>query len=325
MLDNLSKYVYEVYKSKSVSAAAKKLYISQPALSSSVKKAEKELGSAIFNRKTIPFTLTPEGKIYIETIEKIIKLEQEMHEKIQDISTLHSGILNIATSTNLSYNVIPKICEQFRKEYPNVEINISVATTKELPTKLSNGTADLAFLPNENSAPGFTTIPLLEENLIVAVRRDCKSAEHLLTYALSYEDIICRNYPDEKKISDMSVFHGVEFTYSPPNSAIFKKRKMIFGSADSSTYINTTTVNPRLHYNLMNSGFGAFLTTDADISTMPPSDKCMYFALKTPDANQIFSIAYAPLENSHTRKLVTEFINTAKEFFSCDNPLKKIM
>ena len=44
MLDTLAKYVYEVYRSKSVSAAAKKLYISQPALSSSIKKAEKELG-----------------------------------------------------------------------------------------------------------------------------------------------------------------------------------------------------------------------------------------------------------------------------------------
>lgn len=44
MLDNLSKYVYEIYRSKSVSAAAKKLYLSQPALSASLRKAEDALG-----------------------------------------------------------------------------------------------------------------------------------------------------------------------------------------------------------------------------------------------------------------------------------------
>ncbi len=122
MLDNLSKYVYEVYRCKSVSAAAKKLYLSQPALSTAIKKAEDELGAAIFNRKTIPFTLTAEGKIYIETIEKILLLEQQTHDRIQDM--------------------------------------------------LSKGTTDLAFTPAEDNTPGFTTIPLIEENLVVAARRD---------------------------------------------------------------------------------------------------------------------------------------------------------
>lgn len=53
---NEMKYVYAVYQEKSFSKAAKKLFISQPALSNMVRKAEREVGAAIFDRSTIPLT-----------------------------------------------------------------------------------------------------------------------------------------------------------------------------------------------------------------------------------------------------------------------------
>ena len=52
MLDSISAYIYTVYKQKSVSRAANELFISQPALSSAIKREEKRLGFEIFNRNT---------------------------------------------------------------------------------------------------------------------------------------------------------------------------------------------------------------------------------------------------------------------------------
>lgn len=325
MLDTLSKYVYEVYRCKSVSVAAKKLYLSQPALSTAIKKAEEELGAPIFNRKTIPFTLTAEGKIYIDAIEKVLQLEQQTRDRIQDMYEIKGGVLNIATSTNLSYYVIPKICEQFCLKYPHVDIHITRVETDMLATMLAKNTADLVFSPTEENTPGFTIIPLLEENLVVAVRRDFEGVEPLLPYALSYDDVINRNFPDQKLIRDMTVFRGIEFIYSPPGSNSYKKRRLIFGESGSSAYINTSQPNQRLNYNLMQCGFGAFLTTDADVATMPSNENCIYFALQSPAAKQTFSIAHGKAADSPAFKLVDEFINTAKEFFDCENPLKKIM
>lgn len=324
MLDNLSKYVYEVYRSKSVSAAAKKLFISQPALSASIKKAEAELGATIFNRKTIPFTLTAEGKIYIESIEKIMKIETETLEKIHDVSEIKGGILNIVTSSYLAYFVIPKVCEIFAKKYPNVNINISTASTEALAGQLANDTADIIFMPTENDAPGFFTVPLMEENIIVALRRDYKCADNLYPYALSYDDVVSRNYSSEKKIEDMSIFHSIEFIYSPPKSRVFKKKKMLFGDTDSAHLVGVSSPNQRLNYNLMLSGFGAFLTTDSAVAIMSDNDKCMYFVLENPNAKQHFSLAYSATEYSPSYKLICEFVNTVKEFFDCDNPLLKL-
>jgi len=324
MLDSTSKYVYEVYRCKSVSAAAEKLYLSQPALSASIKRAEAELGAKIFNRKTLPFSLTSEGKIFISAIEKILQIEQDTYARIQDMQEYKGGIINIATSTNLSYYIIPKICEQFRLAFPNVEINIIYSKTSELSELLTNHTADLVFIPSEGNAPGFTIVPLIKENLIIAVSKTFAQTKHLHKYGLTYDDILNEIIPEEKNISDMNVLHGIDFIYSAPDSNIYKKRKLIFGESDSSPYINTTSQNQRLDYNLMRSGFGALLTTDADVVTTYPDDSCIYFALKNPIATQNFCIAHAKVPNSPTYKIVNEFVRIAKEFFDCENPLKKI-
>jgi len=314
MLDNLSKYVYEVYRCKSVSEAAKKLFLSQPALSIAIRKAEEELGAEIFNRKTIPFSLTAEGKIYIEAIEKIILLEQQTHDRIQDMSERKGGLLNIATSTNLSYYVIPKICEQFYQKYPNTDIRITLAQTNELADLLTNNTADLVFIPTEESVPGFTVIPLLEENIVVATRKSLPGIQPLLPYALSYSDILHRNIPAEKQIEDITFFQGIDFIYSPPGSNIFKKRRLIFGASESTPHISIATLSQIFNYNLMQSGFGAMLTTDADVATMLPNDNCIYFALKNPAAKQYFSIAHGKVTDSPNYRLVQAFVDTAVTF-----------
>ena len=325
MLDTSAKYVYEVYRSRSVSAAAKKLYISQPALSSAIKKAEKELGAPIFNRKTLPFSLTAEGKAYIDAIEKVMQTERHMQDKIQELSRIDGGKLTIATSTNLSYSIIPKICELFKTKYSHVEISIVVTGTSKLGSMLGDKTADIVFLPSEHAAPGYKTVPLLREKFIIAIRADYPNIGHLSPYAFSYDEIISENYPEDKLIRDMSIFKDIEFVYCPPNSNIYSKRRLIMKDFGLSPYVYTSSASPIMHYNMMLSGVGAFLTTNADLAALSHTDKCLFFVLDIPEAVQTFSLAYDAEQSSPAYRLKKEFVKTAKEFFDCSNPLKKIM
>ena len=57
-------YIYAVYEEKSFSKAAQKLYITQPALSTAIKKVEKKIGTPIFDRSTSPIGLTPGGEVF---------------------------------------------------------------------------------------------------------------------------------------------------------------------------------------------------------------------------------------------------------------------
>ena len=67
-------YALAVEEHLNFSAAARSLFVSQPALSASVKKVEKNLGITIFDRSTNPITVTPAGRVCIESIEKILPL-----------------------------------------------------------------------------------------------------------------------------------------------------------------------------------------------------------------------------------------------------------
>ena len=86
-------YIYTVYQEKSFSKAARKLFISQPSLSATVKRVEEHIGYPIFDRSTKPLTLTEFGKRYISSVEQIISVEHEFSSFMNDWGGLKTGKL----------------------------------------------------------------------------------------------------------------------------------------------------------------------------------------------------------------------------------------
>ena len=81
-------YIYEVYKERSFSKAAQNLYISQPSLSAKIKKAEEEIGLPVFDRNTTPLRLTEFGRVYIDAVEEVYKIEKSVENHINDLKNL---------------------------------------------------------------------------------------------------------------------------------------------------------------------------------------------------------------------------------------------
>lgn len=320
MLDNISNYIYSVYELKSVSLAAKKLYVSQPALSSAIKREEERLGFKIFNRKTLPLTLTPEGKFYIEAIEKVRQIESSSMEKIQSIQQANIGTLRIATSTHLSYYIIPKILREFQKKYPKVDIQIIITDTGNLFDMLQNETVDVIFTFEKNTSDEYKTSVLMEEHFIVASPRALVPSE-LLKYAVSYEEVLCRTYSEDKLVSDLSMFHDLEFIYSPPKSNIQKKRRILFGKDDLHPYITSNASSQQFNFNLMRAGFGALLTTDANLATMRQDDSCCLFVLGGENAKQDFSV----VSNVNNSLIADNFISLAQSIFAEKKSLNELV
>ena len=99
-------YVYAVWQEKSFSGAARKLFVSQPALSASVRKVEKELGLPIFDRSTSPLQLTDAGRAYIDAAERIFRIRKDLKSYCDDLAGLESGTLSLG-GTNSS---LPASC-----------------------------------------------------------------------------------------------------------------------------------------------------------------------------------------------------------------------
>ena len=108
------KYIYTVYQCGSFSKAAEKLFLTQPALSISVQKVEHEVGMPLFNRDKKPLEITEAGMIYIQKIEQIQHLEQELAMQLNDLTDLKTGHLRVG-GTHLMPIFFPLLLQLTKK------------------------------------------------------------------------------------------------------------------------------------------------------------------------------------------------------------------
>lgn len=76
-------YVLTVMREGSITAASKKLYVSQPSLSQTIKLIERDLGAEIFNRRTMPISLTLAGEKYVKAAREIEDIKRCLYEEIR--------------------------------------------------------------------------------------------------------------------------------------------------------------------------------------------------------------------------------------------------
>jgi protein TonB len=125
-METIAKYAYEVYKKGSFTKASKNLFISQPSLSAAISKLENDLGFRIFDRSTVPCSLTPQGKIYIESIEEIIEIAENDAEVEE--STIEA-VDNIEAAVEVKYGNVEVEEEEVEEE----EVFMVVEEAPEFP------------------------------------------------------------------------------------------------------------------------------------------------------------------------------------------------
>ena len=125
----LYKVFYYVASSLSFSEASKKLYISQSAVSQSIKTLEKKLGQSLFIRSTKKVQLTPAGSMLLKHIEPAMNLISRGESQLLDSGALGLGQLHIgASDTICRYFLVPYL-KEFHKKFPNVPIKVTNATS----------------------------------------------------------------------------------------------------------------------------------------------------------------------------------------------------
>ena len=139
----LYKVFYHVAISLSFSEASKKLYISQSAVSQSIKVLEKKLNRTLFIRSTKKVQLTPEGEILLRHVEPAMNLIRRGEAQIMETDTLNGGQLHIgASDTICRYFLVPYL-NRFHKEYPHIHIKVTNQTSIRCVDLLENGGSDL--------------------------------------------------------------------------------------------------------------------------------------------------------------------------------------
>ena len=135
----------EVAKQGNISAAAQNLFISQSAVSQSVKQLEEQLQVRLFSRSTRGVSLTSEGKLLLEYVSHALGLLQSGEEKIAASRQLLTGELSIGASDTVTKTYLLSRLEAFHKDYPDIRIRILNGTTSMVLDYLHAGQVDIAF------------------------------------------------------------------------------------------------------------------------------------------------------------------------------------
>lgn len=147
----LYKVFYHVAATLSFSEASKQLFISQSAVSQSIKVLEKKLEQTLFIRSTKKVQLTPEGEILLKHIEPAINLIRKGENQLLEANTLGGGQLRIgASDTICRYYLVPYL-NTFHKLYPNVHLKVTNQTSIECAHLLENGQVDFILTNYPNS------------------------------------------------------------------------------------------------------------------------------------------------------------------------------
>ncbi|NLD20586.1 MAG: LysR family transcriptional regulator [Clostridiales bacterium] len=169
-----SNYIHTIARLSSISAAAEKIGISQPALSSYLKKQEEQLGVVLFDRSKQPLELTEEGRIYLEYADKFKALNKEFKQHINDLESMKRGELLIGGASFFNVTYLPRAVAQFNKKYPGISMGIIDGKIPEITTMALNGQLDLFITPISSDDDSFHYERLLEEKIFVCVPADWK-------------------------------------------------------------------------------------------------------------------------------------------------------
>ena len=144
----------EVAEEGSVSAAAKNLYISQSAVSQSIRQLEEQLGVRLFTRGARGVTLTGEGAILYDYIRSALSLIASGEAKLAQARDLLLGELVIGASDTITSCFLLPYLDHFHHECPGIKLKILNGTSPEVIALLRAGKVDLAFanLPLEDAA-----------------------------------------------------------------------------------------------------------------------------------------------------------------------------
>lgn len=160
-------YITAVADERSVTEAAKKLYISQPSLSYIISKVEEDLGVKLFDRKTNPISLTYAGEKYVQTAREILRMRDGMRREMNDIGQGERGRINIGIPNERAGYMLPKVIPVFRKDHPGVEIRLQESRSEEIIRNLMMDKIGFAILPGEKDdlPPGVETDYIYSEKI----------------------------------------------------------------------------------------------------------------------------------------------------------------
>jgi DNA-binding transcriptional LysR family regulator len=156
-----------IAETKTFTAGAKQVNVTQAAISMQIRQLEDEVGLQLFTRTPRRVILTEAGESLLERARTILREHDSALAEIAEIAGVERGRLRIGSaSAEFTTQQLPNILQQLKVDFPNSELSVTAGTSHRLVEKITHGDLDIGFvsLPVENSS--ITTDRLFSDQIV---------------------------------------------------------------------------------------------------------------------------------------------------------------
>ena len=161
----------QVAQSSTFAEAAQKMCLSQPALSSAIKKMEEQVGGALFSRTTRKVTLSPEGEDFFPTAIRLLNDWQDAFSDLQQVFSMGRGKLSIAAMPSFAVGYLPAILLKFQSRFPNVKVSVADIVMEQVIKAVSEERVALGFTFETEQLNGLEFYPMFSDEFIAVLPR----------------------------------------------------------------------------------------------------------------------------------------------------------
>lgn len=301
----LNSKIYEtiqaINNTKSISAAAEKLYISQPALSRYLKNLENQLNFQIFDRDKTPLEATDKGEIFISYLEKMKLLEKEMFEQINKIDLKDETYLSLSSLNFIGMTLLPKVVPKFIALYPDVSLKLKGYDIKNYEDLIIKENID-AFITNFPINNSQITYEIFSNDpfLLVTNRIDFLKTKYDM----------CDNSPDNPEFLKPEDLKHLMFYLLSSEQNLRKISDSIFKKYKISKINYREVPNLVSAASLLNSGRGATFMAKSSLKYLKIDVPLYYFKIKGFENKTSIGVSY---KKGHKEKIIKDFIKVCKD------------
>ena len=165
-------YVLDIAETGSFSKSARRLYISQPALSQAIQRLEEELGVRLFVRRSSETSLTRAGELFVEDARRVLMLSEQIKKKMADVQDVREGHVVLGISQFNGQLYFSNILLEFRKKHPNIKLTIIEDFSSILERRLTTGNLDFAIFTAPSASEEILFEHLFFEEILLATPRN---------------------------------------------------------------------------------------------------------------------------------------------------------
>jgi len=156
-----------VAEGKSFSAAAKKLYLTQPTVSAHISSLEKELGVRLFVRTTKDVELSSEGELLYDNARRMLQLEKNILRDFTQKDSKAANKIIVGASTVPGQYILPQILSLFSRTYPGNQLELREADSMEVVRMVQDGQVEIGFTGTTGSDPTCVFEPFYHDRLVI--------------------------------------------------------------------------------------------------------------------------------------------------------------